>query len=398
MASKTDDELSSSKDDGLSSSISKDASLQITPSVASPPAALTPDVLSPTQDLRTQASESLEASESLLPLGAENCAGTLAGPPEKNNMKPAPESQLHGSGAEHCAGTLVGPPAMDNMVSAPTTQLFHGRDTEISTLPHGTLGTDPTMASPAIEASKQALPQANAPSEPIQGASPSQFVPSLGSWAKPLFFKPPVTPPDPSTPKGYDPVIVGNQLAALWPSLNDEILNKQPKRLSPQSRNLFRDATPTYRLDGTPEVSIPSKVLRLGPENKDEYVIGKFHKCSLPPGGLVHAVVNKIWGRSCKISCKKLDDSSYMFHIPHQPTRHWIIQRGVWHIDDCFLFVLPWTPEGTFKILEVSTLPVWVNLKNVLDCCYSILGMSCRFRSWRAYFNSQTSSGSYQYG
>ncbi|KAL0813094.1 hypothetical protein Bca101_069537 [Brassica carinata] len=152
MASKTDDELSSSKDDGLSSSISKDASLQITPSVASPPAALTPDVLSPTQDLRTQASESLEASESLLPLGAENCAGTLAGPPEKNNMKPAPESQLHGSGAEHCAGTLVGPPAMDNMVSAPTTQLFHGRDTEISTLPHGTLGTDPTMASPAIEA------------------------------------------------------------------------------------------------------------------------------------------------------------------------------------------------------------------------------------------------------
>ncbi|CDY19374.1 BnaC05g08830D [Brassica napus] len=87
MASKTDDELSSSKDDGLSSSISKDASLQITPSVASPPVALTPDVLSPTQDLRTQASESLEASESLLPLGAENCAGTLAGPPEKNNMK-----------------------------------------------------------------------------------------------------------------------------------------------------------------------------------------------------------------------------------------------------------------------------------------------------------------------
>ncbi|XP_013695469.2 uncharacterized protein LOC106399542 [Brassica napus] len=135
---------------------------------------------------------------------------------------------------------------MDNMVSAPTTQLFHGRDTEISTLPHGTLGTDPTMASPAIEASKQALPQANALSEPIQGASPSQFVPSLGSWAKPLFFKPPVTPPDPSTPKGYDPVIVGNQLAALWPSLNDEILNKQPKRLSPQSRNLLWNTRDIY--------------------------------------------------------------------------------------------------------------------------------------------------------
>ena len=59
-----------------------------------------------------------------------------------------------------------------------------------------------------------------------------------------------------------------------------------PARLSPQSRNLYRAATPIYRFNGTPEVFIPSKVLRLGPENKDEYIIGKFHKCSLPPGVL----------------------------------------------------------------------------------------------------------------
>ncbi|CAF1705964.1 BnaC03g44920D [Brassica napus] len=204
------------------------------------------------------------------------------------------------------------------------------------------------------------------PSEYLAQAK-EKFIPSMGSWAKPLYFKPPATPPDPSTLRDYDPAVVGNQLATLWPTLNDEILNKQPKgkyssrtlqppieklpppelkadgrlrfpwaaRLSPQSRNLYRAATPTYRIDGTPEVSIPSKVLKLGPENKDEYIIGKFHKCALPPGGLVHAVVNRIWGRSCKISCKKLGDSSFMFHIPHQPTRQWVIQRGVWHIDDC---------------------------------------------------------------
>ncbi|KAF2581639.1 hypothetical protein F2Q68_00002712 [Brassica cretica] len=119
-----------------------------------------------------------------------------------------------------------------------------------------------------------------------------------------------------------------------------------------------------------------STVLRLGPENKDEYIIGKFHKCSLPLGGLVHVVVNKIWGISCKISCKKFGDSSFMFHIPHQPTRQWVIQRGVSHIDDCLLFVLPWTPEGSFKISEISTFPLWVTLKNIPDCCYSRLGIS----------------------
>ncbi|KAH0902031.1 hypothetical protein HID58_041534, partial [Brassica napus] len=117
----------------------------------------------------------------------------------------------------------------------------------------------------------------------------SQFVPSLGSWAKPLIFKPSVTPPDPSTPRGYDPNLVGNQLAALWPTLNDEILNKQHKskhptrslqipiekmplpelkadgtlrfpwaaRLGLKSRNLYRAASPTYQLD---DVSTESQV------------------------------------------------------------------------------------------------------------------------------------------
>ncbi|KAF3570980.1 hypothetical protein F2Q69_00061966 [Brassica cretica] len=64
-----------------------------------------------------------------------------------------------------------------------------------------------------------------------------------------------------------------------------------------------------------------------------------------------------------------------MFHISHESTRLWVIQRGVWHIDDCLLFVLPWTPEGSFKIPEVSTLPLWVTLKNIPDCCYSRLGI-----------------------
>lgn len=96
-----------------------------------------------------------------------------------------------------------------------------------------------------------------------------KFFPSLGSWAKPLYFKPPATPPEPSTPQGYDPAIVGNQLAAMWPtrSLQPPIEKLPPPelkddgslrfpwaaRLSPQSRNLYRAATPTYRLDGTPE-------------------------------------------------------------------------------------------------------------------------------------------------
>ena len=65
-----------------------------------------------------------------------------------------------------------------------------------------------------------------------------------------------------------------------------------------------------------------------------------------------------------------------MFHISHESTRQWVIQRGVWHIDDCILFVAPWSPATTLKSQEISTLPVWVNLKDIPDRCYSCLGIS----------------------
>lgn len=239
----------------------------------------------------------------------------------------------------------------------------------------------------------------------------TSFVPSIGAWAKPLVFVPPATPPTPSTPSGFDPKYLNNLLDSFWPTLTDGTGQSQKKkdhpsavrefprlpvqkipvpelkndgtlrfpwaaRMDPSTRNLYRAAKPTFRLDGTPEVTIPSQVLRLGPENKKEYIIGQFHRCSLPPGGLIHAVVNRLWGRSCRIGCRKLSESSYMFHIPHESTRQWVIQRGVWHVDDCMLFVSPWKPVNSFKVPEVSTIPVWVTLKNVPDCCYSRLGLS----------------------
>lgn len=84
----------------------------------------------------------------------------------------------------------------------------------------------------SIQLQETSMPEVNkSPTDPSENLAQAKekFIPSMGSWAKPLYFKPPATPPDPSTPRDYDPAIVGNQLATLWPTLNDEILNKQPK-------------------------------------------------------------------------------------------------------------------------------------------------------------------------
>ncbi|XP_048617994.1 uncharacterized protein LOC125589716 [Brassica napus] len=146
--------------------------------------------------------------------------------------------------------------------------------------------------------------------------------------------------------------------------------------MNPTSKNLFRASRPTFRLDGTPEIIIPAKVLELGPENVGEYVIGLFHWCSIPSGGLMHVVVNYLWGRSCKIVSQKLGESSYLFHVLHKETRNWIIQRSVWHVEDCLVFVALWNPVGSLKIPEISTVPAWMTLKNIPTSCYSRLGIS----------------------
>ena len=190
------------------------------------------------------------------------------------------------------------PPCVDTMNTQPppvfTSTTVSLISTEAREVPH--VVTNTTLSPISAEARDKEVFPPDTESSSVSIQAETRFVPSLGSWAKPLIFKPVPTPPVPSTPKDYDPALVGNQLAALWPSLNDEILNKKPKskhptrslellvaklppselkadgtlrfpwavRLSPESRNLYRAASPTYRLDGTPEVSIPSKVLKQG--------------------------------------------------------------------------------------------------------------------------------------
>ncbi|KFK38925.1 hypothetical protein AALP_AA3G178200 [Arabis alpina] len=147
-------------------------------------------------------------------------------------------------------------------------------------------------------------------------------------------------------------------------------------RMNPVSRNLYRATEPEYLEDGTPKVTIPSHVLRQGLENQKEYILGQFYRCSPPPGGLIFAVFNKLWGRKCRITIRKLGESNYLFHIPDETTRNWVLQRALWHVDDCLMFVAAWSPEATLAIPEIKTIPVWVTLKKIPNILYSIPGIS----------------------
>ncbi|KFK25946.1 hypothetical protein AALP_AA8G183400 [Arabis alpina] len=63
--------------------------------------------------------------------------------------------------------------------------------------------------------------------------------------------------------------------------------------------------------------------------------------------GQIQAVVTKIWGRKCRIFCCKLGESTFLFHIPDESTRKWVLHR----------------------------VPVWLTLKNIPYQVYSFKGI-----------------------
>ncbi|KAG7603795.1 Zinc knuckle CX2CX4HX4C [Arabidopsis thaliana x Arabidopsis arenosa] len=146
-------------------------------------------------------------------------------------------------------------------------------------------------------------------------------------------------------------------------------------KMDQSKRNLHRVTTPDYLEHGTPLVNLPSHVLLEGIENQKEFIVGQFYQCVAPSGGLVHAVMNKIWGRNCRIFSKKLSESSYLFHIPDEATRCWILQRALWHVDDCLMFVSTWSPVANFEVPEITTIPAWLTLKNIPNQLYSFKGI-----------------------
>ena len=83
--------------------------------------------------------------------------------------------------------------------------------------------------------------------------------------------------------------------------------------------------------------------------------------CSNPHGGLIHAVLNRLWSRKCKISYRKLENSSYLFHFPIK-----ILVKGLFK-EACGMLMI------VYSLWLFGILPVSVILKNIPDSCFLLL-------------------------
>lgn len=112
-------------------------------------------------------------------------------------------------------------------------------------------------------------------------------------------------------------------------------------------------------------VKIPNSVIEKHKRAWDCFVLGQFY--SEPPNqGTVHAVANKIWSRRFKdISVTKMEGFSYLFRIPNSAIRHRVLSQGLWQVAGQTMFVAKWEPGPVPQKPELTSAPVWLELRNV---------------------------------
>ncbi|KAF3554650.1 hypothetical protein F2Q69_00013933 [Brassica cretica] len=161
---------------------------------------------------------------------------------------------------------------------------------------------------------------------PMLGGSPLHPSKLKGAWTKPLFIAE-------DTPQGPPMALeFSRKDNSEWPALSSRLNGKtrveaaqstrikthlQVARMNPQSRNLHRVTVPEYMEDDTSKVTIPDHVLLHGLQNQKEYVIGQFTRCLIPSGGLVYAVLNRLWDTTDKLGAT-LPSDTHAYSSPQQ--------------------------------------------------------------------------------
>ncbi|KAG2328737.1 hypothetical protein Bca52824_011465 [Brassica carinata] len=103
-----------------------------------------------------------------------------------------------------------------------------------------------------------------------------------------------------------------------------------------------------------------------------------------PHIGFIHATVNRIWSsqrNGSKIDVQFIEKKTVLFRIENPQMRARVINHKYWHVADVPLVVHEWSPETTMNPPDLSSLPMWVDLKGVPNSLFSHKGLKCLARA-----------------
>lgn len=112
-------------------------------------------------------------------------------------------------------------------------------------------------------------------------------------------------------------------------------------------------------------IKIPNSVIEKNRKSWEPFVLGQFY--SDPPSqGTLHNIVNGIWSKNYRdISVSKMEGFSFLFRIPNAATRSRVIKQKLWQIEGQTMFVDKWEPGVVPTKPELTSAPIWLELRNV---------------------------------
>lgn len=112
-------------------------------------------------------------------------------------------------------------------------------------------------------------------------------------------------------------------------------------------------------------IKIPNSVIEKNRKSWEPFVLGQFY--SDPPSqGTLHNIVNGIWSKQYRdIAVSKMEGFSFLFRIPNAATRNRVIKQKLWQIEGQTMFVDKWEPGVTPTKPELTSAPIWLELRNV---------------------------------
>lgn len=131
------------------------------------------------------------------------------------------------------------------------------------------------------------------------------------------------------------------------------------------SRSLSKKGEAFTLPSGEACVEIPNSVIKKHQKSWDSFILGQFY-ADPPSQGTIHTIVNGIWSRRFRdVSVSKLEGNAFLFRIPNFQTRNRVLNQRLWNIEGQTMFVAKWKPGVLPVKPELSSAPIWLELRDV---------------------------------
>ncbi|KFK26391.1 hypothetical protein AALP_AA8G242400 [Arabis alpina] len=112
-------------------------------------------------------------------------------------------------------------------------------------------------------------------------------------------------------------------------------------------------------------VKIPNSIIEKNRKAWDCFILGQFYS-DPPTQGTIHNIVNGIWSRQYRdVTVSKMEGNAFLFRIPNTLTRDRVLNQRLWQIEGQTMFVAKWEPGVVPMKPELTSAPVWLELRQV---------------------------------